>query len=101
VVLFQVGYDVIVISPPEGAAGIFLIADSERATPIFYKCCIVTTRLSCTVFDLINFFVCRKCRHSDFVTRGRLRLFLITDSERATPTLYLCSNDTFCLSRTV
>jgi len=36
VVLFQAGCDVIVISPPGGAARNFLIADSERATPILY-----------------------------------------------------------------
>jgi len=34
VVLFQAGCDVIVISPPGGAACKFLNADSERATPI-------------------------------------------------------------------
>jgi len=33
-VLLQAGYDVIVISPPGGAASNFLIANSERATPI-------------------------------------------------------------------
>jgi len=32
----QAGYDVIVISPPGGTARNFLIADSERATPILY-----------------------------------------------------------------
>jgi len=60
VVLIQAGCEVIMISPPGGAARNFLIADSERATPIFYWCCIVTTRLLFTVFDLINFYVCRK-----------------------------------------
>jgi len=35
-VLFQAGYDVIVISPPKGAARNVLIADSERATLILY-----------------------------------------------------------------
>jgi len=55
VVLFQAGCDVIVISPPWGAARNFLIAHSERLTPNLCECCIiVTTRLSCTVFDLIN-----------------------------------------------
>jgi len=54
-VLLQARYDVIVISPPGDAGRNFLIADSERATPISYQCCIVTTRLSCTVSDLINF----------------------------------------------
>jgi len=34
VVLFQAGCDVIVISPPGGAARNFLIADSERAIQI-------------------------------------------------------------------
>jgi len=34
-VLLQAGYDVIMISPPGYAARNFLIADSERATPIF------------------------------------------------------------------
>jgi len=33
-VLLQAGHDVIMISPPGGAAHTFLIADSERATPI-------------------------------------------------------------------
>jgi len=33
-VLLQAGYDVIVISPPKGAARNYLIADSEKATPI-------------------------------------------------------------------
>jgi len=54
VVFFQAGCDVIVISPPRGAARNFLISDSKRASPIIYLCCIVTTRLSCTVFDLMN-----------------------------------------------
>jgi len=35
-VLLQAGYDVIVISPPAGAARNFLIADYERMTPILY-----------------------------------------------------------------
>jgi len=35
-VLLQAGYDVIVISPPGGAARKFLITDSERATQILY-----------------------------------------------------------------
>jgi len=35
-VLFQAGYDVIMIYPPEGTARNFLIADSERATSILY-----------------------------------------------------------------
>jgi len=35
-VLLQAGYDVIVISPPEGAVRNFLIADSERAIQILY-----------------------------------------------------------------
>jgi len=52
--LLQPGYDVIVISPPGGAARHFLIADSEQATPFLYKCYIVTARLLCTVFDLMN-----------------------------------------------
>jgi len=56
-VLLEAGYDVIVIYPPGGAARNFLIADSERVNLIFYECCIVTTRLSCTVFDLINFLL--------------------------------------------
>jgi len=34
-VLLQAGYDVILISPPEGAARNIVIADSERATQIF------------------------------------------------------------------
>jgi len=32
----QAGYDVIVISPPGGAARNFSIADSERLIPILY-----------------------------------------------------------------
>jgi len=35
-VLLEAEYDVIVISPPEGAARNFFIADSERVTPILY-----------------------------------------------------------------
>jgi len=35
-VLFQAGYDVIVISPPGDAARHFLIDDSERATPMLF-----------------------------------------------------------------
>jgi len=50
-VLMQAGYDVIVISPPGEAESHFLIADSEKATPILCKCCIVTTCLSCTDFQ--------------------------------------------------
>jgi len=34
--VLQAGYDVIVISPPGGAARNFVIADSERATQILY-----------------------------------------------------------------
>jgi len=52
-VLLQAGCDVIVISPSGGAGRNFLIADSERATHISYQCYILTTRLSCTVFDLM------------------------------------------------
>jgi len=47
-------------------------------------------------FNLLH--VCRKWRHNDFVTRGRFRWFLNTDSERVTPTSYSCSLDTFCLT---
>jgi len=57
VVIFQAGCDVIVIYPPKGAARNFLSADSEKVTPILYQCCFVTTRLLCTVFDLINFIL--------------------------------------------
>jgi len=35
-VLLQPGYDVIVISPPGGAARNLFIANSEKATPILY-----------------------------------------------------------------
>jgi len=59
-VLLQAGYDVIVISPSGGAARTFWIADSEMATSILYQCCIVTIRMSCSVFDLMNFHVYRK-----------------------------------------
>jgi len=42
VISFQAGCDVIVISSPGGAARNIMIADSERATPILYYCCIVS-----------------------------------------------------------
>jgi len=35
-VLLETGYDIMVISPPGGAARNFLIADSERAIQISY-----------------------------------------------------------------
>jgi len=35
-VLLPTGYDVIVMSPPGGAARNFVIADFERVTPILY-----------------------------------------------------------------
>jgi len=44
-VLMQAGFDVIVISPPWGAARKFFISDSEWATPILYLFCIVTTSI--------------------------------------------------------
>jgi len=44
-------------SPLGGNAGDDIIAYSKMTTPTLYQCLIVTIRLSCTVSDIIKFFV--------------------------------------------
>jgi len=66
-VLLQAGYDVIMISPPGSVARNFLIADSERTTPIYIS---VALELNVCRAPFSIFHVFRKWRHSDFVTRG-------------------------------
>ena len=52
------------------------------------------------VFLQTGFLANRKLRHGDFSARGRHTKFLLTDSERVTPSLYSWSIDIFCLSST-
>jgi len=77
-------------------------------TPILYQCLILIIRLSCTVSDIIKFFVSQKWRHEVFSVRGCCRWFIFAFSDRTTPdliTVFKCNytsimhqnNTVFCL----
>jgi hypothetical protein len=56
---------------------------------------------SVTVSEIITLLVNRIWRHAEMSARGQFVYFLITNTERLTPTLYYCSMVTFRLSPTV
>jgi len=83
-----------------GALQVICICGFWKGDHDLHQCLIVTIHLSCTVSDIIKFFISRKWIHGIFFTRGRCRWFIILiwngDPEFISVGLFNCNTRISC-----